>query len=306
MDPTSALTDLQSGPLHPPDVEGFFTYIPERLRHKSTSQEARPPTEPQASCFSTRERLSHSRAKRESSFTLTDLSPGTPSEDESALKSTQETQPRALGYYQPSSIHVSEHPTPVTYVVPLKFSRESYNALLQTRGPVPREMKIPSDRNPHSFVVLDRRGCHPVISISETGGELSDVTIDLSGIIVVLTKDNFCRVPGCGYWSKNAGRVPRHRLTHFTDRGFECQNPFRKGANVPKQMRCQLNPGQYLTRLDLFKKHCCAPSCQQYAPSFAKDSQRNSWRGPDSVDELSLLPFTRDIHIPFILRTHKP
>ena len=236
---------------------------------------------------------------------LTVFSAETPNEGESTLRGFQETQAQAPGYYKSSNIHVSEHPARITHIVPLKFSRESYNVLLQTRGPVPREIKALSNGNPHSFVVLDRRGCHPVISISETGGELSDITIDFNGIIVVLTEDNFCRVPGCGYWSKNAGRVPRHRLTHFTDRGFECQNPIRRGANAPKQMQCQLGPRQYLTRLDLFKKHCRAPSCQGYAPSFTQDSQRNSWRGPDNVDESYLLPFTRDVHIPFILRTHK-
>jgi len=236
---------------------------------------------------------------------LTVFPPGTPSEGESTLKGVQETQAPAPGYCQFSSIHDSEHLVPVTHVVPLKFSRESYTVLLQTHGPVPREIKMPSDSNQHSFVVLDRRGCHPVVSISEIGGELSDITIDFNGMIVVLTKDNFCRVPGCGYWSKNAGRVPRHRLTHFMDRGFECQNPHRRGANVPKTLQCQLGPGQFLTRLDLFKKHCRAPSCQRYAPSFTPDSQRNSWRGPENVDELYLLPFTRDVHIPFILKTHK-
>lgn len=194
----------------------------------------------------------------------------------------------------------------VTHVVPLKFSRERYNALLQTRSPLPQEVKTPSDKDPYSFTTLDRRGCHPIISISETGGDLSNITIDFNGTITMLTEDNFCRIEGCGYWSKNAGRVPRHRLTHFTDRGFECQNPVRKGADAPKHLQCQLGPGQYLTRLDLFKKHCRTPSCQKYAPSLIQDLQRNFWRGPDSVDELYLLPFTRDIHIPFILRTPKP
>lgn len=221
------------------------------------------------------------------------------------MRSVQEFQAQTSGYYQPPSIHVTEHQTLVTHVVPVKFSRESYNVLLQKHGPVPGEMKTPSDRDPYSFMVLDRRGCHPIISISETDGELSVITIDFNGTITILTKDNFCRVPGCGYWSNNAGRVPRHRLTHFTDRGFECQNPFRRGANVPKHLQCQLTPGQYLTRLDIFKRHCRAPSCQEYAPSFVQDLQRNFWRGPDNVDELYLLPFTRDVHVPFILRTPK-
>lgn len=187
----------------------------------------------------------------------------------------------------------------------MKFSKESYKALLHARSPVPREIKAPSDRDPYSFTVLDRRGCHPVISISEAGGELSDITVDLNGALTILTRDNFCRMPGCGYWSKTAGRVPRHRFTHFTDRGFECRNPFRRGANVPKHLQCQLGPGQYLTRLDIFKKHCRAQSCQNYAPSPVQDIQ-NFWRGPDDVDELYLLPFTRDVHLPFILRIPKP
>lgn len=167
---------------------------------------------------------------------------------------------------------------------------------------MPRGIKIPTERNPYSFVALDRKGTHPVISITEIGGELSDITINLNGRITILTEANFCRVPGCGYWSNNAGRVPRHRLTHFKDRGFECQNPFRKGTDVPKHLQCQLRPGQYLTRLDLFKKHCRAPSCKGYASSFAQGTQRNLWRGPDTVDETYLLPFTRDVHVPFILR----
>lgn len=211
-------------------------------------------------------------------------------------------QPQVSGYFQPSSIHVTEYPMLITHVVPLSFSRESYNALLQTRDPVSREVKIPSDKDPYSFTTLDRRGCHPIISISETDGELFDIMIDLHGTITILTKENFCRIPGCGYWSKNAGRVPRHRLTHFTDRGFECRNPYRKGADVPKHFQCQLSPGQYLTRLDLFKKHCRGPSCREYAPSFIQDIQRNFWRGPETVEEVYLLPFTRDVHVPFILR----
>ena len=219
--------------------------------------------------------------------------------------SVQETQAQASGYYQPPSIYVAEYPTPVIHVVPLNFSRERYNALLQIHGPVPGEIKIPSGRDPYSFTVLERRGCYPVISITETGGELSDITIDLDGAITILTKDSFCRVPGCGYWSKTAGRVPRHRLTHFKDRGFSCRNPFRRGGDAPKHLQCQLRPGQYLTRLDLFKKHFRAPSCKAYAPSFAQDSQRNSWHGPESVDELHLLPFARDVHVPFILKTPK-
>ena len=304
-DTTPAPTDSQSELLHSPAFEGFFTYIPGPLRHENTFQKVQPLPEPHAPFFSTGERFPNSPVKYESSFALTVFSPVNPSEDESTLRGVQETQTWAPGYCQPSSIHVSEHPASVTHVVPLKFSRESYNVLLQTRGPIPLEIKNPSDRNPYSFVVLDRRGCHPVISISETYGELSDITIDFNGIIVVLTKDNFCRIPGCGYWSKNAGRVPRHRLTHFTDRGFECQNPYYRGADVPKQMRCQLGPRQYLTRLDLFKKHFRAPNCQRYAPSFTQDSQTNFWRGPENVDELYLLPFTRDVHIPYVLRTHQ-
>lgn len=244
------------------------------------------------------------RAEYETLFTLIDFSPGILSEDDS-IQSVQEARAQVSESYQHPSIHVMEYPTLVTHVVPLKFSRESYNTLLHACGPVSREIKIPSDGSPYSFVVLDRRGCHPVISITETGGELSDITVDLNGTVTILTKHNFCRVPGCGYWSKNGGRVPRHRLTHFKDRGFECQNPFRRGANVPKHMQCQLGPGQYLTRLDLFKKHSRAPSCQGYAPSFTQDSQRSFWRGPDNVDELYLLPFTRDVHVPFILRAPK-
>lgn len=198
-----------------------------------------------------------------------------------------------------------EHPTLVTHVVPLKYSREHYNALLQAHGPVPREIKTPSDKNPYSFVALDRRGCYPVVSITEICGRLSDITVDLNGTITILKKENFCRVPGCGYWSKDAGRVPRHRLTHFNDRGFECRNPFRKGSDAPKHKQCQLGPGQYLTRIDLFKKHFRAASCKAYAPSFGQVPQRDLWHGPDTVDELYLLPFTRNVHVPSILRTPK-
>lgn len=217
-----------------------------------------------------------------------------------------EVQAQTSVYPQPPSIHVTEYPTLVTHVVSLGFSRECYSALLQKRGPVPGEIKIPSGGDPYSFATLDRRGCHPVISISETGGELSDITIDLNGAITVLTKDNFCRIPGCGYWSKKAGRVPRHRLTHFADRGFECQNPSRRGTNVPIHLQCPLAPGQYVTRLDLFKKHCSAPSCLKYAPSFTQGLPENFWRGPDAVNDSYLLPFTRDVHVPFVLRIPKP
>jgi len=170
---------------------------------------------------------------------------------------------------------------------------------------MPSEIKIPSDRNPYSFAVLERRGCYPVISITETGGELSDIAIDLNGQIATLTRDSFCRVPGCGYWSKTPGRVPRHRLTHFKDRGFSCQNPIRRGADAPKHLQCQLRSGQYVTRLDLFKKHCRAQSCKIYAPSFAQDLQRNLWYGPENVDELYLLPLARDVHVPFVLKAPK-
>jgi len=235
----------------------------------------------------------------------TDFSPGALEEEEFAPKSIQEAQVQIPGYYQPPSIHVTEYPTLATHIVSLKFSRERYNALLLSRGPVPKEIKIPTKRNPYSFVVLDRKGYHPIISITEIGGKLSDITVDLNGTIKILTKENFCRVPGCGYWSKNAGRVPRHRFTHFKDRGFECKNPFRRGTDAPKHLQCQLGPGQYMTRLDLFKNHFRAQSCKGYAPLFTQDSQSSLWHGPDTVDEVYLLPFTRDIHVPFILRTPK-
>lgn len=287
-------------------MEDIFTSIPEPLQHENISQQMQLPLEPQFSCFSICELPLCFRARHEISFALTAFSPETLKEEEYTLRSAQETRAQASVYYQPSSVHVAEYPKPVTHVVPLKFSRETYNALLQTRNPTPQKTKVPSDKDPYSFTILSKRESHPVISISETGGELTDITIDLKKTITVLTSDNFCRMPGCGYWSKNAGRVPRHRLTHFKDRGFECQNPLRRGADVPKYLQCQLGPGQYLTRLDLFKKHCRSPSCREYAPSFIQDLQKNCWRGPDSVDELYLLPFTRDVHVPFVLKVPKP
>lgn len=235
----------------------------------------------------------------------TDFSSGTLDEDKFAPRSTQEAQTQTPGHCQPPSVYVTEYPTLVTHIVPLKFSTESYNALLRTRGLVPAEIKDPTEKNPYSFTALDRRGYHPVISITEINGKLADITVDLNGTIKILTKENFCRLPGCGYWSKNAGRVPRHRLTHFKDRGFECQNPFRRGTDAPKYLQCQLGPGQYMTRLDLFKKHFRASSCKDYAPSFTPHSQSNLWRGPETVDEVYLLPFTRDVHAPYILRTSK-
>jgi len=247
--------------------------------------------------------LSPIYARHKTSLMPADFLPRVLDEDGLAPQGIREAQ---ASYNQSLSIRATEHLTTlVTHVVPPNFSRESYNALLQTHSPVPSGIKTPTERGPYPFVALNRKGCHPVISTTEVRGKLSDITIDLNGKITILTKENFCRVPGCGYWSKNAGRMPRHRLTHFKDRGFECQNPFRRGTDAPQHLQCQFGPGQYSTRLDLFKKHFRAPSCKVYTPSFTRDSQRSLWRGPDTVDEVYLLPFTRDVHVPFILRTPK-
>jgi hypothetical protein len=231
----------------------------------------------------------------------TDFSLGTPLEGRFALRDIQQRQPRGSGYPQ---LRIVERPGPTTSAVPLHFSKETYDSLLRMHGPIPEEVKDPSNRNSYSFAVLGRRGCHPVISINETEGKFSDITIDLDGKVTTLNKNNFCRMPECGYWTKATGRVPRHRLTHFNDRGFECQNPYRKGTGVPKHLECQLDPGHYFTRLDLFKRHLESPSCKPHASSFCQHG--GVWHGPDDVDEKYLLPFTRDVHIPFRTRTSKP
>lgn len=189
-------------------------------------------------------------------------------------------------------------------MTPLRFSREVYTTLLQAYGPISGEVNTPPDGNRYSFATLKRRTSHPTISITEIGGELLEVAVDLAGTISVLHRDNFCRIPGCGYWAKCAGRVPRHRLTHFRDRGFECPNPHRQGTGAPKHLECQLSPGQYVTRLDLFKKHFSAPSCQAYTPSFV--DPQSLWHGPGRVNEQYLLPFTKDVHLPFKFKTPGP
>ena len=211
-------------------------------------------------------------------------------------------QPQDLGYSQLPRMAIMELPRPITHTAPLHFSKETYEALLQAYNPVPDEVKVPSNRRKYSFVALQRRGSHPIISFNETGGLLSDMTVDPKGTFTALNEHNFCRMPGCGYWEKNPERVSRHRLAHFTDRGYECSNPNRKGTDAPKHSReCQLSPGQYLTRLDQFKKHFESESCRAYSPSPAQ--MENLWRGPRRVDDIYLLPFTRDVHIPFIFKT---
>ena len=200
-------------------------------------------------------------------------------------------------------IHIMEHPRSRTHAATLTFSQGVYETLLEAYGPIPDVIKVPSDRSTYSFAVLEWSRCYSVISITETGGQLSNITINLDGTVTTLNKDNFCRIPGCGYWVKKAGWLPRHRLTHFADRGFQCQNPHRKGTGAPKNLECQLDPGQYITRLDLFKKHFEAPNCRSYTPSFVR--RKFLWHGSGHVDEIHLLPFTRDVHIPFKFRSSK-
>ena len=115
-------------------MEDIFTSIPEPLQHENISQQMQLPLEPQFSCFSICELPLGFRARHEISFALTAFSPETLKEEEYPLRSAQETRAQASVYYQPSSVHVAEYPKPVTHVVPLKFSRETYNALLQTRN----------------------------------------------------------------------------------------------------------------------------------------------------------------------------
>lgn len=215
----------------------------------------------------------------------------TPREDEFDLRGLQEVQPQASGCSQ------LQLKRPTARVGPVRFSKETYESILQAYGPIPREVKILSDTSQYSFVALARRRSYPVISITETGGQLSEITIDLDGKIKTLHENNFCRIPGCGYWLRNTGRIIRHRLTHFDDRGFECPNPYRNGTGAPENLMCRLAPGQYVTRSDIFKEHLRALNCQAYAQSYVQ--RKDHWRGPRGVDELYLLPFTRNVHIPF-------
>ena len=295
---TPALTDSQSDLFHSPTQEDTLPYAFDSLEHQGFCSQARSLSDAQN--FSSREYRVRSRAKHEISCTPTDFSLEAAREGEFTLGGALEEQ--AQGSQAPN-ICVTEGPMPVTYVAPLRFSRATYNSLLQARAPIPEEVNIPPDNALYSFAALERRGCRPVISFTEIGAELLEITIDFDGSISVLVKENFCRVPGCGYWAKNAGRVPRHRLTHFKDRGYECQNPYRRGTGAPHHLQCQLGPGQYVTRLDLFKKHFRASNCQGYTPAFA--NVKNLWHGPDSVDETCLLPFTKNVHVPFRLKSFR-
>ena len=197
---------------------------------------------------------------------FTDFSSVIPREGRTPLRNVQETRIQALGCLELRGIHIAERPAPTTHSCPLHFSRDTYNALLQAHGPVPNEVVVPSDDNMYSFTVLAGRDFYPLNVIIEASGQLSGITIDVDGMTIILSKNNFCRIPGCGYWAKDAVRMPRHRITHFNDRGLKYQNPYREGTSAPTgHLQCRLNPGHYFKRLDHLKKHIdTSNGCQLY------------------------------------------